>query len=50
MKINNFRAITDGISQCITIPIAIQTDNSQEIITKKIPIKLLSQKVKSETE
>jgi hypothetical protein len=38
--------------QSITIPFAIQKENSdQEIITRKIPIKLLmAQKVKSEIE
>lgn len=37
--------------QSITIPFAIQKENStQEIITKKIPIKLLAAKIKQEAE
>lgn len=40
----------DGINQCISIPFAVQRENSQEIITKKIPIKLLGQKIKTEME
>lgn len=40
----------DGM-QSITIPFAIQKENStQEIITKKIPIKLLTGKIKTEAE
>lgn len=37
--------------QSITIPFAIQKENStQEIITKKIPIQLLTGKIKTESE
>jgi hypothetical protein len=37
--------------QSIQVPFAIQKENStQEIITKKIPIKLLAGKIKSEGE
>lgn len=37
--------------QSITIPFAIQKENAtQEIITKKIPIKLLTGKIKTEAE
>lgn len=37
--------------QSITIPFAIQKENStQEIVTKKIPIKLLAAKIKQEAE
>lgn len=40
----------DGM-QSIQVPFAIQKENStQEIITKKIPIKLLAGKIKSEGE
>ena len=45
-----FINITDGM-QSIQIPFAIQKENStQEIITKKIPIKLLTGKIKTESE
>lgn len=39
------------LSDCVSIPFAIQKENStQEIITKKIPIKLLAGKIKTEAE
>lgn len=42
--------MTDGM-QSIQVPFAIQKENStQEIITKKIPIKLLAGKIKTEGE
>lgn len=40
-----------SFSDCVSIPFAIQKENStQEIITKKIPIKLLGGKIKTEAE
>lgn len=47
---HNISLFKDGM-QSISIPFAIQKENStQEIITKKIPIKLLAGKIKQEAE